>query len=155
MLVIDWEPFASMWVEGKFLARAHFHEVEGELVENRPFNVDEQKMKELNEAGVIRIVTARVNGKLAGYTTFTIMPDIESMSLTCGNQGAIYVAPGNEKLNLSSKMIDFAISGMKASGCDYVLLHHRLLGRGVKMGSLFKRKRAVLIRHEYYLWVGV
>lgn len=153
-LVIAWEPFASMWPEGIELARAHFHEVEGPLAEKRPFKINADNMVRYNEAGILLVATARVDGKLVGYTTITIMPDVESMDMIFANQGAIYVAPEFAKLGLSSKMIDFAVAGAKAAGCKYVLLHHRLLGRGKKMGVLMRRKKAVPIKHEYYLWIG-
>ena len=153
-LIIDWEPFSSVWPEAIDLARAHFQEVEGSLTAKRPFNVNAEDMRKFDEAGIIRIITARIDGKLVGYTTITIMPDIESMGMTFGNQGAIYVAPGHQKLWLGSKMVDFAAAGAKALGCKYMLLHHRLLGRGVKMGALFRRKKAVPIKHEYFMWLA-
>lgn len=143
-----------MWPDAIDLARVHFLEVEGPLAGNRPFKVNANEMQKYDEMGVIRCVTARLAGKLIGYATFSIMPDVESMDLVFANQGAIYASPLHAKLNLCSKMLDFAIAGLKALGAKYVLLHHRLLGRGAKMGALLRRKKAVPIKHEYYLWIG-
>lgn len=143
-----------MWPDAIELARFHFHEVEGPLAEKRPFKVNADEMRKYDEMGVIRCVTARLSGRLIGYATFSLMPDVESMDLIYGNQGAIYVSPLYPKLNVCSRMLDFGISGLKALGAKYVLLHHRLLGRGARMGALLRRKKAIPIKHEYYLWIG-
>ena len=153
-LLIGWEPFASMWPDAEPLALAHWSEVEGPLAEKRPCRLNVDMMNQAEAAGVLKVITARLDGQLLAYATFSIMPDIESMGLLLGNQGAIYASPGYAHLNLSSRMIDFAIEGLRALGVKPMLLHHRLLGRGKKMGVLFRRKKATPIKHEYYLWIG-
>jgi hypothetical protein len=152
-LVIGWESWVSMWPDAEPLARAHFAEVEGRLAEKRSFNVHAETMQTMNEASVLRIVTARLDGRLIAYTTWNVIPDIESWGLVMANQGAIYGADGFANLNLCRRMLDFSIAELRAIGVDYLLLHHRMLGRGARLGALFGRFRAILIKREFFLWL--
>ena len=151
-VAIAWETWASVWPEGDALARAHFGEVEGNLAEKRPYEVDERLMAEAEKYGVLRVVGARVAGRLVGYCTWSLMPDPESKGLVMANQGAIYVDP--RFAGLGYKMVAFSLPGLKILGADYALMHHRMLGRGARLWVWFKRLRAILIKHEYYLWLG-
>jgi hypothetical protein len=151
-VVIAWETWASVWPEGDALARAHFGEVEGSLAEKRPYEVDAQLMVEAERCGALRVVGARVGGRLVGYCTWSLMRDPESRGLVMANQGAIYVDP--EFAGVGYKMVAFSLPGLKMFGADYALMHHRMLGRGARLWVWFKRLRATLIKHEYYLWLG-
>jgi hypothetical protein len=150
-VVIAWETWASAWPEGEALAKAHFSEVEGVLAEKRPCKIDEQAMIDAEKAGVLRVAGARVGGRLVGYCSWSLMPDIESKGLIVANQGAIYVDP--RFAGLGYRMLTFSLPGLKMAGADYALMHHRMLGRGARLGVWFRRLKAVLIKHEYYLWL--
>ena len=67
------------------------------------------------------------------------------------NQGAIYVDP--QVAGIGYRMVTFSLPGLKVAGADYALMHHRMLGRGARLGVWFRRLRATLITHEYYLWL--
>lgn len=150
-VVFAWEPWASVWPEGEPLTKAHFNEVEGILAVKRPCKIDEQAMANAEKFGVLRIVAARVLGRLVGYCTWCLLPDPESKGLLMANQGAIYVDP--QFAGIGYRMVVFSLPGLKAAGADYVLMHHRMLGRGARLGVWFRRLRATLIKHEYYLWL--
>lgn len=142
-----------MWPDAEPLARAHFAEVEGDLAAKRPFSVHAETMQAMNEAGVLCIVTARLDGKLLAYCTWNVLPDIESWGTIIANQGAIYAADGFARYHLCKRMLDFSIAGLKAVGVHCLFLHHRTLGRGARLGSLFERFKAVMIKREYFLWI--
>jgi hypothetical protein len=150
-VVFAWEPWASVWPEGEALAKAHFNEVEGMLAVKRPCRVNAPAMVEAERLGALRVVGARVLGRLVGYCTWTLMPDPESAGLIMANQGAIYVDP--QFAGIGYRMVTFALPGLKAAGADYALMHHRMLGRGARLGVWFRRLKATLIKHEYYLWL--
>jgi hypothetical protein len=153
-LSIAWEKWPAFWREAEPLLRAHFAEVEGELAIKRPFKVDAAMMRKLNDAGVLKIAGARVDGRLVGYLWFNVMPDIESAGLLMALQGPMYAKSGFAKFFLGSRMLDFCIAELKAMGVGPMFLHHRLRGRGQRLGVLFRRKKAIEIKHEYYLWIG-
>jgi hypothetical protein len=149
--VIAWETWGSVWPEGEWLAKAHFSEVEGRLAEKRPCRIDERAMAEAERAGVLRVVGARVDGRLIGYCTWSLLPDPESKGLTMANQGAIYVDP--QFAGVGYRMVTFSLPGLRLFGADYALMHHRMLGRGARLWVWFIRLGATLIKHEYYLWL--
>jgi hypothetical protein len=151
-VAIAWEPWSSVWPEGRPLAEAHFKEVEGNLALNRPCKIDERMMADAERVGALRVVGARVSGRLVGYCTWSLLPDPESQGLVMANQGAIYVDP--EFVGLGIKMVRFSFPGLRTAGASYALMHHRMLGRGARLWLWFKRLGAVLIKHEYYLWLG-
>jgi hypothetical protein len=153
-LVVGWESWASMWPDAEPLARAHYAEVEGQLALKRPFRVHVEAMQAINDAGILRLVTARLDGRLLAYCTWNVQPDVESWGLVMANQGAIYAADGFAGLNLCRRMLDFSIHELRAFGVDYLLLHHRMLGRGARLGSLFARIKAIFIKREFFLWIG-
>lgn len=150
--VIAWERWVSMWPEAEVLAAAHFAEVEGDLAKQRPFGVRADVMEQLNELGVLRIVTARVAGRLVGYCTWNVSPDIESFGTLKADQGAIYVDP--EFRGLGYAMVKFGFVALRESGVEYVFMHHRMLGRGAGLRVWFERLGATLIQHTYFLWIG-
>ena len=149
--VIAWETWETIWPDAESLARAHFNEVEGVLAKNRPCRIDERAMAEAERAGSLRVVGARVAGRLVGYCTWSLLPDPESKGLTMANQGAIYVDA--QFAGLGYRMVTFSLPGLKAAGADYALMHHRMLGRGARLAVWFRRLKATLIKHEYYLWL--
>ena len=150
-VVFAWERWAAVWPEGEPLARAHFTEVEGSLAVKRPCRINERAMAEAERLGVLRIVAARVLGRLVGYCTWSLLPDPESGGLLMANQGAIYVDP--QFAGIGYRMVAFSFPGLKAAGADYALMHHRMLGRGARLGLWFRRLKATLIKQEYYLWL--
>jgi hypothetical protein len=152
--VIAWETWATIWPEAERLGAAHFKEVEGILAIKRPYRMDAEMMERLEEVGALHLVGARVNGRLIGYCTWTISQDIESLGMLKADQGAIYIDPGVRSFFLGYKMLKFSLPGLRAHGASYVFLHHRVLGRGTRLWLWFKRLGAVLIKHEYYLWIG-
>lgn len=156
-LVIGWEPFASMWPDAKDLITAHFNEVEGDLAINRPCGINHERLNSLDEMSVMRCATARAGGRLVGYMTWMLMPDVESFDTLMATQGGIYVAPDAPRsgmFGLSYYMLRFCIPALRFLGVKFLFLHHRLRGRGKNLGMLFKRFGATEIKHEYYLWIG-
>ena len=102
--------------------------------------------------GSLKIITARLAGRLIGYFTWTISPDPESRGLLLGLQGAWYVAPGYPRAAV--KMFDESVRVLKSCGVKCVVPHHRLQGRGSGISRFFRRRGAVDIQHNFALWIG-
>lgn len=147
--VIAFEPFVKAWPEMNILAAIHFKEVEGPLALRRPYNPDPVTAQRMEELGLFKIVTARVDGELAGYFTWSLSHDVESKDLLIANQGAWFVLPGYNGVAL--QMFKFSKRELSKFGVEIMLLHHRMRGRGKMLGKFFSRQGAIEIKHEYYL----
>jgi hypothetical protein len=148
-VVIAEESGEAFWPDGDPLARAHFSEVEGELARVRPYHPAVELLKQMNTRNIFRIITARRDGELIGYYTWTVMPDVESAGLLVAYQGAWYVKPGYPRV--AYQMFNRSMELLKASGVKGLYPHHRVLGRGRGLGKFFKRRGAVPTKCEYYL----
>ena len=151
---IGLERWESIWPDADALGRAHFEEVDGGVEPNRPYEIDTDLMKRLADAGVLRIITARVDGKLAGYCTWNVTLDVESRGLIIAQQGAWFVAKEYDSLHLGAQMFRASIAELRKLGVQNIFPHHRLQGRGVRLGAFFKRMGAKEIQHTYSLWIG-
>jgi hypothetical protein len=152
-LAIGAEPWSEgLWAEARALAEAHFEEVDGGVEPRRPFALDETIMARLQAAGALRIVTARMDGRLVGYFTWNITLDPESRGLLIGQQGAWYVAPGHPRAAVM--MFDASVELLKRCGVKCVFPHHRAQGRGAGLGKFFRRRGATKIQDTYSLWIG-
>jgi hypothetical protein len=151
--VVALEPWTdAFWAEMEPLANDHFHEVDGDVEPNRPFELDLRLMKAISDAGALMLISARKAGTLIGYFTWNIAPDVESRGLLIGQQGAWYVRPGHPRI--AAKMFHVAIAELKARGVQCVFPHHRTQGRGANIGRFFKRRGAKDIQRTYCLWIG-
>lgn len=149
------EKWADAMGEGDVLGGAHFAEVEGPLSKVRPYKANHALFVRMSEAGLLHVVTARVDGVLAGYCTWTISDDPESVGTIKAEQGALYVDPAYRIYHLGPKMVDFSIGYLKPLGVVCLFMHHRMLGRGARLGLWFKRKlRAIETKREYFVWIG-
>jgi hypothetical protein len=148
-VIIGEEKGATFWPDGDPLAKAHFSEVEGDLVLVRPYHPAVDVLRTLNERDIFRIITARRDGELIGYYTWTVMPDVESAGLLVAMQGAWYVKPGHPRVAYDMFLASMRI--LKASGVQGLYPHHRVLGRGRGLGKFFRRHGAVPTKCEYYL----
>jgi hypothetical protein len=153
-VVIGPESWDAVWPEIDVLFAEHFNEVEGELAENRPYRLDEPSMRVMATAGVLRIVTARIDGVLAGYCMWQVTKDVESAGMLIAQHGPWFVRKGYTHLMLGQKLFDASIADLRAIGVKNAFPHHRLQGRGAKLGAFFKRRGAVEMQRTYSLWLG-
>lgn len=147
------EPWsAALWAEMEAPANAHFEEVDGDVEPKRRFKLDLGLMQALADAGALKVVIAREAGRLVGYYTWNIMPDVESEGLLVGHQGAWYVRLGHPRA--AYEMFHVAVAELKALGVRCIFPHHRTQGRGAHIGKFFMRQGAKDIQRTYSLWIG-
>jgi len=154
LVVIGHEPWASLWPEIDSLGAEHFAEVEGDLAKNRPYRLDEPTMCAMAASGGIRITSARVDGELAGYCMWNISKDVESAGMLIATHGPWFVKQKFARLALGQKLFDASIADLRSIGVKNAFPHHRLEGRGVKLGAFYKRRGAVEVQRTYSLWLG-
>lgn len=147
------EPFAAIWPEVQELGQQHFNEVDGGVEPRRKFALDAPVLHAMSKSGVLVILTARLERRLAGYFTWNVLPDVESAGLLVGYQGAWFVAPTAP--NKTARMLwDRSMAELKLLGVQCVFPHHRLQGRGANLGKFFTRKGAKAVQMTYSLWIG-
>jgi hypothetical protein len=150
---INIEPWSDeLWQEVQALAEAHFEEVDGDVEPNRKFDIDKDLMKLIQDAGVLRIFTARIKDRLVGYYTWNVHLDVESKGLLIALMGAWYVAPGHPRAAFD--MFQVSRDHLAQEGVKCLFPHHREQGRGANIGRFFERQGAKLTQRTYTLWIG-
>lgn len=134
------------------LASDHFQEVDGGVEDRRVFKLDRKLMSMLDASGAFLLLTARDDGRLIGYITWNITPDVESEGLTIAQQGAWYTLPGNA--GAGARLFDHSLELLKLRGVDCAYPHHRAQGRGSDLSAFFKRRGAKETQRTYSLWIG-
>ena len=134
------------------LAEAHFEEVDGGVEPRRPFKLDRNLMRAMDELGVLKLITARIKGEMVGYYTWEVGPDVESEGLLIAQQGAWYVKPNHPLV--AGRMFLMAVGILKAMGVKVIFPHHRTQGRGAHIGRFFEKMGAKRIQETYCLWIG-
>lgn len=153
MYVVSLEPWTyKLWAEMKPLAEAHFAEVDGGVEPRREFRLDTNLMQLIADGGSLKTIIARQDGRLVGYYTWNIMPDVESAGLLIAQQGAWYVEPGHPRL--AAMMWDRAVYELRSMGVKCIFPHHRMQGRGDNIGRFFTRRGAKKTQDTYTLWIG-
>ena len=148
---LSWQRF---WLEAEPLARAHFHEVDNGVDDRRTFGPRAEVMADMHQRGIMRVIGARLDGKLVGYFTWNVLPDIESWGTPMAMQGAWYVDPKAKAFGVGHKMFKTSIELLRKLGVQYVFPHHRLQGRGKDIGKYFERMGAKPVQLDYFLWIG-
>lgn len=153
-IAIGLETWDAVWPEINSLFEEHFGEVEGDLATNRPYKLDEPIMRAMATAGVLRIFTARVNGALAGYCMWQVTMDVESAGMLIAQHGPWFVRKSYASLMLGPQLFKASVADLRSIGVKNAFPHHRLQGRGAKLGAFFKRLGAVETQRTYSLWLG-
>jgi hypothetical protein len=147
------ERWPSVWPECDALGADHFREVDGGVELKRGYGLRADLMEAMDKAGTLVIATARSGGRLVGYCTWSLAPDVESAGLTAGEQGAWYVDPGIP--NVGGRLYLFALRHLKSLGVDIVYPHRRTQGRGGEnLDKFFRRLGAKEIQRDFSLWIG-
>ena len=152
--VIAQECWGSFWPECDLLGRNHFVEAQSGIEPKREYGLTPGLLAQASRAGAFRIFTARKDGKLVGYITWTISPDVESLGLLVADQGAWYVAPEAQGKGLARRLFDKSLADLKLLGVKNVFPHHFHQGRGAGLEKFFTRRGAKKVKTVYSLWIG-
>ena len=148
---LSWQRF---WLEAEPLARAHFYEVDNGVDDRRTFGPRAEVMADMHQRGILRVIGARLDGKLVGYCSWNVLPDIESWGTPMAMQGAWYAKPEAKVFAVGHRMFKASTKLLKKLGVQYVFPHHRLQGRGADIGHYFAKLGGKPIQLSYFLWIG-
>ena len=85
-----------------------------------PLDPDWQRYYAMEAAGILGIVTLRVNGKLGGYVICFVGPTMQNASTVWGQIDTIWLHPKLRRGNLGNKLLQFAEEKLKAAGAKIV-----------------------------------
>jgi len=151
-LIVRPESWRTIWPEVDTLGTAHFKEVNDGVVPQRPYKLNAPMLEAMYKAGHFKVITARLDGRLIGYLTWQISPDVESVGITEAQQGAWFVEPGHPRV--AAKLFDVSMGELKKWGVQVMTPHHRLQGRGARLDKFFRSRGAVETQRNYSLWIG-
>lgn len=142
------EFWPTFWPEAEALGKDHYLEANGGVEDSaHPYRINAAEIERFNTIGAIQICSARINGKLVGYMSWTIGKDLESEGVIQATQGATYVVPKTP--GIWQKMRDWSLSRLRSLGVQTVYWHAPMHGRGKKLGLALERLGASPYQMQY------
>jgi GNAT superfamily N-acetyltransferase len=86
------------------------------------FKLDVLKYRMIETAELHRLYTARIDGKLIGFTSFFVFASLHCKDLIQADEDSIFLLPGYRKGWTGIKFIKFVEASLKAEGVD--VIHH-------------------------------
>jgi hypothetical protein len=80
-----------------------------------------------------------------------VSKDVESAGATFAEHGPWFVRPQFARLKLGQKLFDASLDDLRTLDVRTAYPHHRLHGRGAKLGAFFRRRGAKEIQRTYSL----
>lgn len=109
MIALKWDTtYDDFLAEARPLIENHWAEV-GSHRDVLVLDPDHQLYRNLERAGRLHILTARVDGMLAGYLFVLIAPHPRDRSAVIGRDDIFYVVPEYRRLRLGPAMIEEAL----------------------------------------------
>jgi hypothetical protein len=108
--------------EVKPLLEAHWEEI-AMYKDQFPLNPDYEKYKALDAAGVVHIVTARIDGVLIGYYISFIMPHLHYQDCIVAMNDILFLKSEYRHGRTGMKMIAFAEQELTKLGVHRMMMH--------------------------------
>lgn len=104
--VLAWEPLSALLDDGLAgLVMAHHAEV-GVFKKEMPLDVDWEGYRKQEHLGFLRVLSARVEGRLIGYNAFLVMPGhLHYKTTPHAMSDAIYVMPDHRRSGAGPMLI--------------------------------------------------
>lgn len=115
------ENLGAVWDEVQPLLQAHWREIAH--YQDIPLDVDVQTYAQIEAAGVLRIFTVRVDGRLAGYNCFMVKAHPHYRCSLQANQDVLFLAPDFRGAGVGIRFIDWCDGELAAEGVQVVYQH--------------------------------
>lgn len=148
-LTFQRERVVDLFDEARPLYEAHYKEIAH--FQDIPLQVNEDGYRAMEEAGLLRVYTARDCGELVGYVVFKVGPNLRYMTSLQALQDILYVDKSRRGLLIGKGLIDHAYARLKAEGCQVVYQHAKA---GPEVVAALK---ALKPRHDvgrFFEWTG-
>lgn len=107
---------------------------------------DYDRYMELDQAGVLHIVTARDESKLVGYFFSFVMPNLHYKEHLMSMNDLLYILPSHRKGRIGTKMLQYAEETLKEMGVTKMMINVKLAN---DFGVLLERLGYVAIERIY------
>lgn len=139
-VTVQEEPWPRFWRDGQALFRKHETEI-GPRVGGGRRELNVPLVEEMDRRHALQVVTARCNGRMAGYLVSILSPSIDVAGTVNAVATAFYV--DRDFRGVGPRLMHRSIDLLRAKGASEVLLRTGLLGSGPKAGALYRRLGAV------------
>lgn len=138
MITFQVEKFRDCFTEAIPLLEAHYEEIATNK-EKKILDPDIERYHTLEDCGMLRIFTARDEGKLIGYFVSMVMPHLHYSSCIYAMNDILYVDPEYRGTTLAYRLFKGAIKDLKEnSNTDVMMIHmkvkHPFKGLLTKLG---------------------
>lgn len=140
------EPITSLWDEILPLVKAHYHEVAHyQDIELAP---DFDQYDALDQAGILRAYTARVDGVLIGYAIFMVKRNLHYSRSLQAIQDVLFILPEYRKNGVGAGLILHCDMELDKLGAE-VVYHHVKVKPELDFSPLLERIGYELIDKIY------
>jgi GNAT superfamily N-acetyltransferase len=122
-----WEPLARMMEAGlPAIVAAHWEEV-GIHKDDVPLAVDWKKYQQIEAGGILKIMSARRDGRLVGYASYLVLPHLHYSTTLHAMNDAIYVDAAERGTGIRLiKAAERGLAEMAAPGVCRIVYHAKL-----------------------------
>lgn len=125
------ESFEAIFTEGSQLLANHWVEIAH--YKDIPLDIDVERYRAMEAAGMLRVFTARLEGRLIGYAVFVVNRNSHYRSSVQAVQDVLYVDPHERRGLTGLKLVKFADEVLRVEEVQVVYHHvkakHPILGR--------------------------
>ena len=126
MITFQIEKFSDVYVEALPLLEAHYEEI-ATYKEVKALNPDVWRYLEIEEKGILRIMTARDDGVMVGYFVSMIMPSLHYKDCSTAINDILYVHPEYRGGTLAYRLFKKALQDLKENtGANLVMIHMKI-----------------------------
>lgn len=147
-LSVGIEDWNQVWPDVNRLGADYFSH--NPLDPRRPYRLDVEMVSRLQDAGLFRLLCARLDGTLIGFITWHIGTDIQSKGLMIASQGAWLVEKGFEELHIGRRLFEESIEELTKLGVQVMFPH---CGPDDDLGRFFENLGANREQVTYSLWL--
>lgn len=118
------ETIAQSYEEAIPLLKKHYAEIAQH--QDIALDVDIDMYRRVEDADMLRIYTARKDGKIVGYATFLISKNAHYRGSLQAKQDVFYVDPSHRGIFIGPKLIAYADAMLTVDGVQVVYHHQKL-----------------------------
>lgn len=133
MIALQRERVHDLWEESRPLLESGFAEFDPHP--EIPLEVNELIYERMEDAGLLRVYTARAEGKLVGYAVFMLAPSARRSSLSQAQQDVIHVEPQHRR-RVTAALVRHSENALRAENVK--LLYHSAPIKGSRFGRLLE-----------------
>lgn len=145
------EPWSQVLPELQGLWKDHHQEIAHIQDGRMPLDVDLQSYAVLEQAGILHVVTVRVDEELVGYYVGTVMPHLHYRSTLVGQEDVHYLKPAFRRGWLGVKFIRAIEATLRERGVQYAVMRTKVYA---DHSALFARCGWVLTEKAHTKWLG-